>query len=79
MKTMTANEAVEMMQRCREEIRSLRAQVECLQSKAEAYDSIVAILRLLPRPSVGKGEDMVWRLGRRIKELTTPSAPEAAP
>lgn len=36
---------------------------------ADAYDNLVRVLRLLPQPSVGMGEDMVWILDKRIREL----------
>ena len=62
-------EAIEMMNRCKDEILSLRQQIAHLRPKADAYDNIAAILRLLPQPTVFMGEDMVWRLDRRISEL----------
>lgn len=31
--------------------------------------NLVRVLRLLPQPSVGMGEDMVWILDKRIREL----------
>ncbi len=68
-------EAIEMMQRCKQEIIGLRKTVERLQPKADAYDNLVVVLGLLPRPSVGAGEDLVWRIDQRIRELTPPSKP----
>ena len=62
-------EAIEMMNRCKDEILSLRARIDHLQPKAEAYDSLVTVLGLLPRKSIGMGEDLVWILNRRISEL----------
>ena len=67
---MDDREAREMMQRCIEELRQLRKQVEVLQPQAEAYQAIVQILGLLPRPSQGYGEDLVWRLQKRLEEMT---------
>lgn len=69
MKDMTNSEGIEMMTRCREEIRSLRVQIERLKPKADAYDNLAAVLRLLPQPGQGMGEDLVWTLDKRIKEL----------
>lgn len=69
----TAGEFVEMMRRCREEIKSLRAEVERLRPKAEAYESLQSVLRLLPQPNLTCGEDLVWRLNKRIDELTKPA------
>lgn len=68
-KTMPAKEAVDMMTRCKHEIMALRAEIAHLRPKAEAYDNIAVLLRLLPRPSVGMGEDMVWQLDKRIGEM----------
>lgn len=72
----TNKEAIEMMNRCKHEIASLRAQIERLGPKAEAYDNLAAVLRLLPRPSVGMSEDLCWVLDKRISELQ-PSPAEA--
>lgn len=66
---MTNAEAIEMMNRCKAEIQSLRSVITRLQPKADAYDNLVAIVRLLPQPSVGMGEDLVWILDKRIQEL----------
>lgn len=68
--TINNKEAIDMMVRCKEEIRSLRATIDRLKPKADAYDSVATILRLLPQPSVGMGEDVVWTLDKRIRELT---------
>ena len=62
-------EAIQMMNRCKEEILSLRAHIGRLQPKADAYDNIAAVLRLLPQPGICMGEDVVWVLDRRIREL----------
>ena len=62
-------EAIQMMNRCKQEIVSLRSLIDRLQPKADAYDNIVTILRLLPQPSVGMSEDLVWTLDKRIREL----------
>lgn len=62
-------EAIQMMNRCKAEILSLRAVISRLEPKADAYDNLVRVLRLLPQPSVGMGEDLVWILDQRIREL----------
>lgn len=69
---MTNEEAIQMMNRCKQEILSLRATIARLEPKADAYDNLVRVLRLLPQPSVGMGEDMVWVLDQRIRELAPP-------
>ena len=62
-------EAIQMMNRCKQEILSLRAVIARLEPKADAYDNLVRVLRLLPQPSVGMGDDVVWILDERIREL----------
>lgn len=66
-------EFIEMMRRCREEISTLRAHIARIEPKAEAYDNIAVILRLLPKQSVSMGEDLLWSLDKRIEELTKPN------
>lgn len=65
----TNAEAIEMMNRCKSEIVGLRAVIERLKPKADAYDNLAAIVRMLPQPSVGMSEDVVWILDKRIREL----------
>lgn len=67
---MSDQEAIEMMNRCKHEIVSLKAHIERLRPKADAYDNIAQLLAMLPRQSVGMGEDLVWVLEKRIRELT---------
>jgi flagellar biosynthesis regulator FlbT len=75
MRDITNREAVEMMNRCKDEIMTLRAVIDRLKPKAEAYDNLVIVLSLLPRQSQGMGEDLVWTLNKRIKELDEMLAP----
>jgi hypothetical protein len=74
MPEITNREAIEMMNRCKHEIRELRIVIDRLKPKADAYDNIVSILRLLPQQSQGMGEDLIWILDKRIKELTSEPA-----
>lgn len=67
--TIHNREAIEMMERSIEEIRSLRNVIASLRPRAEAYDAICTILDLLPKRSIGMGEDLIWRLQKRIEEL----------
>ena len=67
--TIDNREAIEMMNRCKQEIISLRAMIDRLQPKADAYDNLAIVLHLLPRPGIGMGEDLVWILDKRIREL----------
>jgi len=66
---MSNAEAIQMMNQCKHEIMNLRAQINRLKPKADAYDNLASVLALLPRQSVGMGEDMVWTLDKRIREL----------
>lgn len=72
MRDMSNQEAIEMMTRCKHEISNLKAVIARLQPKADAYDNMAQLLAMLPRPSVGMGEDLVWVLEKRIRELTPP-------
>lgn len=66
-------EAVQMMNRCKNEILQLRQELDRLRPKAEAYENIETLLGLLPRPSRGMAPDFVWELEKRIRELTPPA------
>lgn len=72
----TSTEAIELMNRCKQEIAQLRHEIEFLRPKADAYDNLAAILRLLPQRSVGMGENIIWLLDKRIQELTPKPAAE---
>jgi hypothetical protein len=75
--TMSVNEQIEMMQRCASEIRALRATIDVLKPRAEAYDNLVAVLRLLPRPSAVMVEDLAYVLDQRVREITAAINPKA--
>lgn len=70
MTQITNKEAIEMMNRCKHEITELRAQINRLKPKADAYDNLATVLRLLPQPGIGMSEDLIWVLDKRIRELT---------
>jgi hypothetical protein len=65
-------EFAQMMLRCSEEIRMLRNRVNALEPKAHAYDQLSIVLGLLPKPPQAFTEDILWRLDKRIQELTSP-------
>lgn len=67
--TIDNREAIQMMERCKHEIQNLRAQIAHLKPKADAYDHLAIVLNLLPRQSMGMGEDLVWVLDKRMREL----------
>jgi len=75
--TIENREAIEMMNRCKHEIQSLRAIIKALEPKADAYHKLAIVLGLLPRQSVGMDEDLVWVLDKRIRELEPKPAPVA--
>lgn len=62
-------ELMEMMQRCTEEIKGLRRTVDQLRPRAEAYENLAALIDMFPKKSVSMGEDLAWKLDRRIAEL----------
>lgn len=66
---MTNAEAIQMMERCKHEIMGLRATIDRLKPKADAYDNLASVLRLLPQPGIGMSEDIVGILAKRIAEL----------
>lgn len=47
----------------------LRHEIAILSPKAHAYDQITTVLGLLPKPSQGYGEDIIWRLKKQLEEL----------
>lgn len=63
-------EAIQMMERASQEIKSLRRTIDQLAPKADAYDAIRQLQDLMPRRSQGMGEDVAYLLDRRIMELT---------
>lgn len=69
-------EAIEMMNRCNDDILTLRARIDRLQPKADAYDNLAIVLHLLPQASQGMGENLVWILDKRIRELEPKPAAE---
>lgn len=73
---MKDQEAIEMMARCRDEIRQLRAVVDDLAPKAAAFEAIQQVLGMMPRTSGGAGPDLAWHLEKRIDELKKAAAAE---
>ena len=68
--------AVQMMQRCVEEIKQLRRINAELAPKADAYDSLRQVLKMVPQPSQGYGEDLVRRLEKEIADIQSIVADE---
>lgn len=72
-------EFIEMALRARDEIKSLRDQIAYLQPKAEAYEYLTTVLRLVPdRRQQTMGEDLARMLNNRVAELTKENKPAAA-
>lgn len=71
-------EASEMMLRCKNEILSLRTTINALRPKAEAYDNLAILLNLFPKQSMSFGEDLVWILDRRMRELKEEESSDAS-
>lgn len=68
MALLNKRDVIDMMKRSREEIVSLRAEIDRLSPKAHAYDQMSIVLGLLPRQPQGYGEDVAHRLSRQIDE-----------
>lgn len=76
---MNEQEQIEMMRRCRDEIRQLRAQIAVLAPKAEAYDNMSKLISVAIRqPSEGMGEDVAWQLEKRLSEIEAKRAARSA-
>jgi hypothetical protein len=77
---MNDKEAIDMMQRCVEEFRSLRAQIEHLAPLADAYTVLRDVVRMAaPRSGAStSGVDLIWILEKRIRELEEANRPKPA-
>ena len=70
MKNVIGNiEAIEMMQRCKDEISAMRAHISRIETKAHAYETLCSILSLLPKQSESRVIDLEYILQKRIEEL----------
>jgi septum formation topological specificity factor MinE len=74
---MNDTDAIQMMQRCAEEIRILRRINADLAPKADAYDTVRTVLNLLPQRRQGHAPDLVWQLDKEIAELQAKKVPVA--
>jgi hypothetical protein len=77
---MNDKEAIDMMHRCLEEVKSLRAQVAHLSPLAEAYIVLRDVVRMAaPRSGASSmGQDVIWTLEKRIREMEEASKGRAA-
>jgi len=67
---MNDKEAIDMMYRCISELEMKRQVISVLQPQAEAYEVIRDIVRMANRGGgMSVGEDLVWRLKKKIEEL----------
>lgn len=75
---MEDKEAREIMIRCVAELQTQRQVIDKLAPQAEAYELIRDISRaIIPKQSQGYGEDLVWRLKKKIAELEANEVPNA--
>lgn len=73
--TVTHEEFLNMARRSIDEIKTLRAQVQLLAPKAQAFDCIAVILGGLVQPPSVMGEDLAALLDRRVQYLTRKEEP----
>jgi hypothetical protein len=75
---MNDKEAIDMMQRCLAEIRSVREQIKYLEPLADAYTVLRDIVRMAaPRSgAMTAGQDIIWTLEKRICELEDANKPK---
>lgn len=70
--TKILHDAMEGLRAMANEVEGLRREIARLAPKAEAYDTIVTILRVaVPRPAQGYGEDLAWRARKQADEIQT--------
>ena len=70
------DELLQFLRRSRDEIVTLQKQVARLEPKAEAYDLLRDVVGFIPKAARGYGEDIVWRMEQRIRELEAQPAAE---
>lgn len=64
------DETIEVLEKAKHEILSLKNQINHLKYKADAYDNISSILRLIPFPNrQGMGEDIGWLIDQHISDM----------
>ena len=73
---MNDREATDMMRRCVSDLKALRAERDQLAPAAEAYNVIRDIVGMAPKRSQVYGEDLVWTLEKRIRELEEANKPQ---
>lgn len=72
-------EFIEMARRASSDIKELRAQIAYLQPKAEAYDYLTTVLRLVPdQRRQTMSEDLAYMLDKRVAELSKENKTAAA-
>jgi hypothetical protein len=70
---MMTNEFVSMGRRVSAEIKLLRRYNQLLAPKAEAWDMLTTVLRLLPQPNPPLSEDLALLIDKRLAELQQPT------
>jgi hypothetical protein len=74
----TKRNVARMAERAAGEIENLRRANQTLAAKADAYDTVTAILGLLPKRGESAGEDLAWKLRKYVDELCEPEVDEGA-
>lgn len=59
-----------ILAQARDEIRTLRGQIDILRPKAEAYDCLATVLGMFPLPRRGMGEDVAWKIDKMLEVLS---------
>lgn len=72
---MKTTEMIDLMSRCRDEIRYLRKIIDDLAPKADAWDRMGVVLGMIPQRSQGMAEDLAWRLDQHINALQNEPQP----
>lgn len=72
---MKTTEMIDLMSRCRDEIRHLRNIIDRLSPKAEAWDRMGVVLNMIPQRTGGMSEDLAWFLDQHINALQNKPQP----
>jgi hypothetical protein len=72
------DEFLNVARRASEETKGLRAPIQFLAPKAQAYDSIVMILGVIPQQRQGMAKSLAFLLDRQVEALTRVNTPAPA-
>lgn len=60
-------EAERLLRAAQQEIETLRRHVSILVPKADAYDAMLTLTRMIPQGNVGYGVDLHWEINRFLE------------